>query len=145
MDVVFLGFRKAFDTVPQSLLPGKLSNSGMSRYAVCWVKNWLKSRAQIVAANRTPGRRPVTSGVPQGSVLEAALFHRFISDLEAAVECTDSLVMIPNWEVLLSLPWDKRLCLAERSGLTGAVTNDTKLSKTNQMPDSAPGTEQLQA
>ena len=51
VDVVFLDFSKAFDTVPHSILLDKLSNCGMSGFTVCWVKNRLKGRAQRVVVN----------------------------------------------------------------------------------------------
>ncbi|KAK4828359.1 hypothetical protein QYF61_026020 [Mycteria americana] len=51
VDVVFLDFSKAFGTVPHSILLDKLSNCGMSGLTVCWVKNWLKGRAQSVVVN----------------------------------------------------------------------------------------------
>ncbi|GAB0208768.1 hypothetical protein GRJ2_003342500 [Grus japonensis] len=51
VDVVFLDFSKAFDTVPHSILLDKLSNCGMSGFTVRWVKNWLKGRAQRVVVN----------------------------------------------------------------------------------------------
>ncbi|GAB0209165.1 mitochondrial enolase superfamily member 1 [Grus japonensis] len=51
VDVVFLDFSKAFDTVPHSILLDKLSNCEMSRYTVRWVKNWLNGRAQRVVVN----------------------------------------------------------------------------------------------
>ncbi|KAM7094975.1 germ cell nuclear acidic protein isoform 2-T2 [Ciconia maguari] len=51
VDVVFLDFSKAFDTVPYSILLDKLSSCGTSRFMVRWVKNWLKGRAQRVAVN----------------------------------------------------------------------------------------------
>ena len=48
VDIVYLDFSRAFDTVSHGLFLEKLSAHGLNRYTFCWVKNWLGGRAQSV-------------------------------------------------------------------------------------------------
>ena len=45
VDVVYLDFSKAFDTVSHSILLQKLADRGLDRYILRWVRNWLEGRA----------------------------------------------------------------------------------------------------
>ncbi|RMC07057.1 hypothetical protein DUI87_16511 [Hirundo rustica rustica] len=51
VDVVYLDFSKAFDTVSHSILLDKLAARGLDRSTLHCVRNWLDGRAQRVVVN----------------------------------------------------------------------------------------------
>ncbi len=95
LDVIYMDFMKAFDSVPHKRLMGKLNSNRIEGTVQQWIKAFLVGRRQRVAVRGAYSMwADVLSGIPQGSVLGPILFVLYINDLPETV--TSQLYMFAD-------------------------------------------------
>ena len=93
--MLILDFSKAFDTVPHKRLLKKLVSYGINGNILSWLEAWLTQREQqVTIEGDKSSTAKVTSGVPQGTVLEHLMFLLYINDIGNDITSIAYLQMI---------------------------------------------------
>ena len=89
--LVLLDLSAAFDTIDHEILLRRLEDSvGIRGDALQWIRSYLTERFQHVKIRETSSEKsPLTTGVPQGSVLGPLLFTLYVLPLKEIIQRHD--------------------------------------------------------
>jgi len=100
---IFFDLSKAFDTVNHSILLAKMHHYGIRGIAYKWFDSYLRDRLQYTVVNNTASNlRPVSVGVPQGSILGPLLLIIYTNDMQNACDNADLFLFADDSNAFIS-------------------------------------------
>ena len=120
-------FCKAFDKLQHNRLVNHLKDQGLNQGFLLWLRSFLCDRYSRVSMSSILGSSfPVTSGVPQGSVLGPYLFAMFVSTINTNNESARLIKFADDLTLVESL--------IREGSLSNSLETIVSWSKENNMP-----------
>jgi hypothetical protein len=102
VNTIYLDMSKAVDPINHRKLINKLRNFGCRGSLLKWFSSYITGRRQrVTVLGATSNTLPISSGVPQGSILGPVLFLLYVKDLPDSVT-TSKVAMFADYTKLFS-------------------------------------------
>ena len=99
---IFIDLKKAFDTIPHSIILDKLKTLGVKGTEFEWFSSYMSSRRQFVNLQNCKSDMNYTNiGVQQGSLLGVLLFQILINDLPKCLKFSTGILFADDTTILL--------------------------------------------
>ena len=97
VDTIYLDMSRAFVKISHRRLARKLIQAGLGGKLLNWFCSYLSGRRQrVTVLGATSEDLPVTSGVPQGSILGPALFLLYVNELPEVISSSSRVSMFAD-------------------------------------------------
>ena len=135
VDTIYLDMAKAFDRISHQKLIIKLRNYGFGGSLLKWFQSYLTDRRQrVTVLGATSDTLPISSGVPQGSILGPALFLLYVNDLPDSVNNSQIAMFADDTKLYSTIKCENNATLLQRdlqsleqwSITSGLSFNETK-------------------
>ena len=104
---IYIDLSKAFDTIDHDILLHKLQYYGLRANSYKLIANYLTNRQQYVDfQNKNSSLLPISTGVPQGSILGPLLFIIYINDIANASQVFNFISYADDTTLFISLNYD---------------------------------------
>ena len=109
---IFLDLSKAFDTLDHAILLKKLDHYGIKDTPLNWLVSYLSNNLQFVQMRDVlSDTLPISTGVPQGSILGPLLFLLYVNDIHLASDKFNAILYADDTTLvgpLCSFKYDRK-------------------------------------